>query len=202
MLATDQCAEHFTRYWLDAVRYAETQGIHHDHVRSIWPYRDWVISALKTNMPFDQFTIEQIAGDLLPKATIEQKIASGYNRLLPTTGEGGAIPDEYAAIYAKDRADTTAAVWLGLTTGCATCHDHKFDPIKMKDFYALTAFFRNNTVPILDNNTNANSAPVLIVPLPQDRDRWLELEEHVAKTQEAIALRKQQAQPLFESWLA
>src|SRR5439155_12383851 len=89
LLATDQSAEHFARHWLDAVRYADTQGIHHDHARSIWPYRDWVIGAIKTNMSFDEFTIEQLAGDLLPRATLEQKIASGYNRLLPTTGEGG-----------------------------------------------------------------------------------------------------------------
>ena len=202
MLASDQCAEHFTRYWLDAVRYAETQGIHHDHVRSIWPYRDWIIAAFKSNMPFDQFTIEQLAGDLLPRATLEQKIASGYNRLLPTTGEGGAIPDEYAAIYAKDRADTTTAVWLGLTTGCATCHDHKFDPIKMRDFYALTAFFRNNTVPILDNSTNANSAPVLVVPVSADREKWLALEQAVDRKQEAIEQRKKVAKPNFETWLA
>src|SRR5712671_2259569 len=175
MLASDACAEQFARHWLDGVRYADTQGIHHDHVRSIWPYRDWVIAAFKTNMPFDQFTIEQLAGDLLPRATLEQKIASGYNRLLPTTGEGGAIPDEYAAIYAKDRADTTTAVWLGLTTGCATCHDHKFDPIKMRDFYSLTAFFRNSTVPALDSGSSGNTAPLLFVPAPEDQLRWPEL---------------------------
>jgi len=106
-----------------------------------------VIAAFKANMSFDQFTVEQLAGDLLPGATMEQKIASGYNRLLPTTGEGGAIPEEYATIYAKDRADTTSAVWLGLTTGCATCHDHKFDAITMRDFYSMTVF--SGTAPFL-----------------------------------------------------
>src|SRR5581483_7248943 len=105
LLASDASAEHFTRLWLDAVRYADTQGIHHDHRRSIWPYRDWVISAFKANMPFNEFTFKQLAGDLLTSPTLEQRIASGYNRLLPTTGEGGAIPEEYAAVYAKDRAD-------------------------------------------------------------------------------------------------
>ncbi len=163
MLASDASAEQFTRLWLDAVRYADTQGIHIDYSRSVWPYRDWVIAAYKANMPFNQFTIEQIAGDMLPGATQEQKIASGYNRLLETTSEGGAIPEEYAAIYAKDRVDTTTAVWLGLTAGCATCHNHKFDPITTKDFYALTAFFRNNTSPILDG-PNGNSEPTLFLP--------------------------------------
>ena len=176
MLASDACAEQFTRWWLDGVRYADTQGIHLDYARSIWPYRDWVINAYKTNMAFDQFTVEQIAGDMLPKATDQQKIASGYNRLLETTSEGGALDAEYAAIYAKDRVDTTAAVWLGLTTGCATCHDHKFDPISMKEFILLTAFFRNNTSSILDG-PNGNNAPLLFVPGKGDKSRWDNLEK-------------------------
>jgi mono/diheme cytochrome c family protein len=141
LLTTDASAEHFSRQWLDAVRYADTHGIHIDNYRSIWPYRDWVTDAFKNNLPFDQFTIEQIAGDLLPNATLDQKVASGFNRCLPTTSEGGAIAAEYEAIYAKDRVETMSTVWLGLTTGCAACHDHKFDPITTKDFYALTAFF-------------------------------------------------------------
>ena len=201
MLASDSCAEQFARNWLDAVRYADTQGIHHDHARSIWLYRDWVIAAFKANMPFDQFTLEQLAGDLLPGATMDQKIASGYNRLLPTTGEGGAIPEEYATIYAKDRADTTAAVWLGLTTGCATCHDHKFDPITMRDFYSMTAFFRNSTVPALDNGANANTAPLLFVPVKEDRSRWAALEVALTNKKQAIEDRKREARPAFEKWL-
>jgi mono/diheme cytochrome c family protein len=202
LLASDACAEHFARLWLDAVRYADTQGLHHDHARSIWPYRDWVVDAFKANLPFDQFTILQMAGDLLPNATLEQKIASGYNRLLPTTGEGGAIPEEYLAIYAKDRVDTTAAVWLGMTTGCATCHDHKFDAISMKDFYALTAFFRNNNIPALDNSTDGNTPPLLFVPTPADRRRWERLEPTIAKLTGALQARRDSARPEFESWLA
>jgi hypothetical protein len=201
MLASDASAEHFARLWLDAVRYADTQGIHLDFARSIWPYRDWVIAALKANMPFDQFTLEQIAGDLLPGATERQKIASGYNRVLETTSEGGAIPDEYAAIYAKDRVDTTAAVWLGLTTGCATCHDHKFDPITMKEFYSLTAFFRNGTSSILDG-PNGNNAPMLFVPAKEDAAQWTELERAIARTKQSIAARRREAGPAFEKWLA
>ena len=201
MLASDACAEQFARHWLDAVRYADTQGIHHDHYRTIWPYRDWVIAAFKANMPFNEFTIEQIAGDLLPNATLEQKIASGYNRLLPTTGEGGAIPEEYATIYAKDRADTTSAVWLGLTTGCATCHDHKFDPITMKDFYSMTAFFRNGTQSILDSPSSGDNAPMVVVPAKADRQRWAELEREIASVRKAIADRKEKAKGDFEEWV-
>ena len=188
MLASDAGAENFTRLWLDAVRYADTQGIHLDFARSIWPYRDWVIRAYKSNMPFDKFTVEQIAGDMLPNATDQQKIASGYDRLLETTSEGGAIPDEYAAIYAKDRVDTTTAVWLGLTAGCATCHDHKFDPITTKDFYSLTAFFRNNTSSILDG-ANGNNAPLLFVPGEGDDSKWHKTEEAIAKTKDSITAR-------------
>lgn len=201
MLASDASAEQFTRLWLDAVRYADTQGIHLDFARSIWPYRDWVIAAFKANMPFDQFSIEQIAGDMLPGATERQKIASGYNRLLETTSEGGAIPEEYAAIYAKDRVDTTSAVWLGLTIGCATCHDHKFDPITTKDFYSLTAFFRNNTSSILDG-PNGNNAPTLFLPVRKDVARWKRLEPAIARTKQAAAARKSEVAPAFTNWLA
>jgi hypothetical protein len=201
MLASAASAEQFTRLWLDAVRYADTQGIHLDYARSIWPYRDWVIDAYKNNMPFDQFTIEQIAGDMLPNATDRQKVASGYNRLLETTSEGGAIPDEYAAIYAKDRVETTTAVWLGLTAGCATCHDHKFDPISTKDFYSLTAFFRNNTTSILDGRTG-NNAPMLFVPAREDAAQWDNLRQDIATNKLNIAARKAQAKPAFTKWLA
>ncbi|HEY3862064.1 MAG TPA: DUF1553 domain-containing protein [Verrucomicrobiae bacterium] len=201
MLASDASAEQFTRLWLDAVRYADTQGIHLDYARSVWPYRDWVIDAYRSNMPFDQFTIEQIAGDMLPSATEAQKVASGYNRMLETTSEGGAIPEEYAAVYAKDRADTTTAVWLGLTAGCATCHDHKFDPITQKDYYSLTAFFRNNTSSILDG-PNGNNLPTLFVPSRQDAAQWAKYEKDIAQTKGAIAARQKEAEPAFKKWMA
>jgi hypothetical protein len=201
MLASDASAEHFARLWLDAVRYADTQGIHLDYARTVWLYRDWVINAFKSNMPFDQFTVEQIAGDMLPGATEQQKIASGYNRMLETTSEGGAIPEEYAAIYAKDRVDTTTAVWLGLTAGCATCHDHKFDPITMTDFYSLTAFFRNNTSSILDG-PNGNNAPLLFVPAKGDAEKWDKTEKAIAATKKSVTARNKESETDFQHWLA
>ena len=202
LLATDASAEHFARLWLDAVRYGDTEGIHQDNMHTVWPYRDWVIAAYKNNMPFDEFTTEQIAGDMLPKATLDDRIASGYNRLLPTTSEGGAIPDEYAAIYAKDRVDTTSAVWLGLTMGCATCHDHKFDPITTKDYYSMTAFFRNNTSAILDNGLDADTPPLLFAPRREDIPRWNALQQAVLDTRKDLAAREKAARPDFNKWLA
>lgn len=200
MLATTASAEHFTRQWLDAARYADTHGIHIDNFRNIWPYRDWVIAAFQKNMPWDQFTVEQLAGDLLPNPTIEQKIATGFQRCLPTTGEGGAIGEEYEAIYAKDRVDTTAAIWLGLTTGCASCHDHKFDPLTTKDFYSMTAFFRNNTMSALDGN-NASHPPVMFAPQISDREAWQNMDSELAAVDKKINDRASSARAEFEKWL-
>lgn len=199
LLATDASAEHLTRLWLDAARYADTHGIHIDNYRAIWPYRDWVIGAFKANMPWDQFTIEQIAGDLIPNRSLDQHVATGFNRCMATTGEGGAIAEEYEAIYAKDQVDTVSAVWLGLTTGCASCHDHKFDPISMKDFYSLAAFFRNTTMHAMDRN-NANHAPSIFVPRHEDRSRYAALESEIAELDAAINQRRTKADAAFESW--
>jgi len=141
LLKSPQFAEQRTMHWLDAVRYADTCGFHGDNPIPIWPYRDYVLRAFLNNKPFDEFTREQIAGDLLPKATIEQRVAAAYNRLNRTSAEGGLQPKEYLAKYGADRVRTLSAVWLGSTMGCAECHDHKFDPFLTKDFYAMKAFF-------------------------------------------------------------
>jgi hypothetical protein len=141
LLASPAYGERMAAYWLDLVRYADTIGYHSDNPQNVWPYRDYVIKAFNENKPFDQFTVEQLAGDLVENATLEQKIASAYNRLLQTTEEGGAQPREYTAKYAADRVRNASSVWLGQTMGCCECHDHKFDPITTKEFYQFAAFF-------------------------------------------------------------
>ena len=200
LLASTASAEHFARHWLDAARYADTHGIHIDNYRAIWPYRDWVVRAFKANMPWDRFTLEQIAGDMLPDRTLDQQVATGFSRCLATTGEGGAISEEYDAIYAKDRVETVSAIWLGLTTGCAACHDHKFDPISTKEFYSLTAFFRNTPMSALDGN-NAEHPPNVFVPLPEDRERWTSVAQEIGAANQQLAARKESAKQDFSAWV-
>ena len=127
--------------WLDYSRYADSNGYQTDGSRYQWPWRDWLINALNRNLPYNQFTVEQLAGDLLENPTIDQRIATGYNRLLQTSHEGGVQAKEYLAIYAADRIRNLSAVWMGATLGCAQCHDHKYDPYTARDFYAMSAFF-------------------------------------------------------------
>ena len=141
LLASPHYGERMAIYWLDLVRYADSIGYHSDNTMQVWPYRDYVIRSFNQDLPFDRFTVEQLAGDLLPDAGLAQKVASGYNRLLQTTEEGGAQAKEYEAKYAADRVRNVSTVWLGATMGCCQCHDHKFDPFTTKDFYALAAFF-------------------------------------------------------------
>jgi hypothetical protein len=145
LLASPQYGERMAMQWLDLARYADTHGYHIDSAHDMWKWRDWVIDAFNRNMPFDRFGIEQLAGDLIPNATVQQKLASGFNRNHMINYEGGAIPEEYQAEYVADRVDTTATVFMGLTLGCARCHDHKYDPISQKDYYRFFAFY--NTVP-------------------------------------------------------
>ncbi len=200
-LASPHYGEHRARFWLDAARYGDTHGIHIDNQRDIWPFRDWVIKSFNANMKFDQFSIEQLAGDLLPNATLDQKIATGFIRCGATTSEGGIIEDEYAEIYAKDRAETVGAVWLGMTVGCATCHDHKFDPITQKDFYALGAFFRNTTQRVMDGNVS-DTPPVIMVPRDDDREAWDNFPAKLQKLDAAVTKLRETEAPAFEKWLA
>ena len=201
LLASKHWGEHRARYWLDAARYGDTHGIHIDNYREMWPYRDWVIRALNENKPFDEFTVEQIAGDLLPDPTLDQLVATGFHRCNITTNEGGVIPEEYEAIYAKDRADTTGTVFLGLTVGCATCHDHKFDPIAQSEFYALTAFFRNTTQYVMDGNIS-DPPPTLVVPSDEDRELWKNLRQEAAELGVRIAEHAGSVDEPFAGWLA
>jgi len=170
LLASPRYGEHMAIRWLEAARYADTNGYQSDGPRDMWRWRDWVIDAFNSNMPFDRFTIEQIAGDLLPDATLSQKIATAFHRNHRTSAEGGIVDEEFRVEYVADRAETTSTVWLGLTTGCARCHDHKYDPITQKEFYQLFAFFNN--VPekgfVYDFG---NEEPYIKAPLPEQQKR-------------------------------
>jgi mono/diheme cytochrome c family protein len=201
LLESPQWGEQRGRYWLDAARYADTHGIHFDNFREIWTYRDWVIKAFNRNLPFDQFTIEQLAGDLLPDATLDQKVASGFNRCNMTTNEGGTIPEEYLVLYTRDRTETVGQVWMGLTVGCAVCHEHKFDPLTQREFYELAAFFNNTTQAAMDGNIK-DTPPVIRVPLEQERGRLEELAGEIAALQAARDQRREAARSAFEAWLA
>jgi hypothetical protein len=168
LLASPRYGERMALDWLDAARFADTHGYHIDSGRDMSRWREWVIASYNRNQPFDQFTIEQLAGDLLPSATLEQKIASGFNRNHMINFEGGAIPQEYHNAYIVDRVNTTSTVWLGLTVACAQCHDHKFDPITQKEFYELYAFFHNVPENGLDGS-KGNAAPILRAPSRQQQ---------------------------------
>jgi hypothetical protein len=200
MLASPHWGEHRARYWLDAARYADTHGIHFDNFREMWSYRDWVINAFNRNMTFDRFTIEQLAGDLLPNRTLDQQVASGFNRCNITSNEGGLIPEEYLVLYTRDRTETTARVFLGLTANCAVCHDHKFDPLTMKDFYSMSAFFNNTTQGAMDGNIK-DTPPIVFVPRMEDRPRWDALTKALADVRKQMEARKQTARADFDKWL-
>ena len=181
--------ENMARYWLDLVRYGDTHGLHLDNYREMWPYRDWVINAFNDNMPFNQFIIEQLAGDLISDATDSQKIASGFNRLNVTTNEGGSIYDEVFARNVTDRTDSFGTIFLGLTTGCAVCHDHKFDPISQRDYYSLSAFFNSLDGRAMDENIK-NPAPVLAVLTDEAKQKLQDVQAAQAD------LETQMAQPM------
>ncbi len=177
LLASPQYGEHQARYWLDEARYADTNGYEKDDRRSIWPYRDWVINAFNRDLPFDQFTIEQLAGDLLPHATLEQQIATGFHRNTMVNTEGGTDDEEFRVAAIIDRVNTTMAVWMGTTFGCAQCHNHKFDPFSQTEYYQFFAFF-NNT-----EDRGRDNAPQLSLPTPEQAARLQALREEAARVQ-------------------
>jgi hypothetical protein len=180
LLASPHYGERMAMYWLDVARYADTGGYHSDNERSVWMYRDYVIRAFNENKPFDRFTIEQLAGDLLRGAADEQKIASGYNRLLQTTEEGGAQPKEYTAKFAADRVRNTAAAWLGSTMGCAQCHDHKYDPFAAKEFYSFAAFFADVKEAAVGRQEQTP------MPSPEQATRMRQLDAEMAALQKTL----------------
>ena len=199
LLASPHYGEHMGRYWLDAARYGDTHGLHLDNVRQIWPYRDWVIKSFNQNMPFDQFTIEQLAGDLLPNATEEQRIATGFNRCNVTTSEGGALPEEYHVHYTVDRVATMSTVFMGISMGCVTCHESKFDPFEMKDFYQLYAFFNSLDGAVMDGNKPL-PPPVLKMPNPKHRARLKVVSGELVTVEKQLRDRDAAASSSFAAW--
>ncbi|MEC8659727.1 MAG: PSD1 and planctomycete cytochrome C domain-containing protein [Verrucomicrobiota bacterium] len=176
LLASPRYGEHQARYWLDAVRYGDTHGLHLDNKRGIFPYRDWVIKAFNDNLPFDKFITWQLAGDLLPEPTLEQRVATGFVRMNPTTAEGGAIPKEFQAKNNFDRTENFGTVMLGSTMTCARCHTHKYDPIEHVEYYQLFAFFNSTSEGAMDGN-KYEYAPVLKAPSNgKDWAKWATLE--------------------------
>ena len=201
LLNSPQWGEHRARYWLDAARYADTHGLHFDNYREIWPYREWVIGAFNRNTPFDRFTIQQIAGDLLPDATDDDRIATGFHRCNLTTNEGGTIEDENLANYANDRVTTTSWVWLGLTLNCAACHDHKFDPLTTRDFYSMAAFFRNTKQSGFDKNRRETDLFMVVPQTETDRARWKALLSELESAKQQRDTEYERAGADFTNWL-
>jgi hypothetical protein len=180
LLASPRYGEHMAFRWMEVARYGDTNGYQTDGPRDMWRWRDWVIDAFNRNMPYDEFTVDQIAGDLLPGATLDQRIATGFNRNHRTSGEGGIIPEEYRVDYVADRAQTTSTVWMGLTMGCARCHDHKYDPIAQRDFYRLFAYF--NRIPNEQGFVwnYGNEHPYVKAPLPEQQRKLNEFDSKIA----------------------
>mgnify|MGYP002622699995 FL=1 len=201
LLATPAHAERMALDWLDAARYADTHGYHVDSIREMWRWRDWVIEAFARNMPFDQFTIEQLAGDLLPEATREQKIATGFNRNHGINFEGGAIPEEFRVEYVVDRVQTTATVFMGLTMQCARCHDHKFDPISQRDYYRFFALFNTIGERGIDGATG-NARPLLTLPSDEQREAFYAVQQQIEELSGRMTARAKEVTAEREAWVA
>jgi hypothetical protein len=203
LLASPHFGERMAVDWLDAARFADSNGYQVDRDRELWPWRDWVIRAFNENMPFDQFTIEQLAGDLLPNSSLNQRIATGFHRNHMLNEEGGVLADEFLAEYTADRVETTAAVWLGQTFNCARCHDHKYDPFTQKDFYSLKAFFHNvpeNGVGQYGSNIRVNAPPFVRLPSPNLEAKLADLRAAAKAVADQIATLKTRAAADSVTW--
>ena len=196
--------ERMAMQWLDYARYADSHGFQTDSSRSQWPWRDWVIKAFNTNLPFDQFTIQQLAGDLLPQAPREAVVATGFNRNHRLNGEGGIIAEEWRIENIIDRTETMGLTWLALTLNCARCHDHKYDPVSQKDFYSLFAFFNNvpesGTIQGASNRSGGNSPPLLTVPDQHQEAEMVRLDEHVKSAEMAVRNMERELPKLVAEW--
>ena len=199
LLASDGFAERMTLVWMDAARYGDTSVFHDDGPRDMWPWRDWVLNAYKSNMPFDQFSVEQLAGDLLPNATDSQKIASGFNRNHATTDEGGAIAEEFRVEYVVDRVKTTGNVWMGLTMECAQCHDHKYDPISQEEYFKFYAFYNNNADPGMQTR-RGNTAPTIEVITPERKKQLTDATKSLELANTSLQSRRKKSIKAFDEW--
>lgn len=197
LLGSPRYGEKMALHWLDLARYADTHGYHIDSHRDMWPWRDWVIKSFNENKRFDQFTIEQLAGDLLPNATTDQKIASGFNRNHMINFEGGAVPEEYLNEYLIDRVETTSTTWMGLTMGCARCHSHKFDPLSQKEFYQFYAFFNSVPEKGLDGN-RGNAIPFMPLPTDDQKAKQQALAKAISDLEDKLD--DKTISPLQEAW--
>jgi hypothetical protein len=210
LLSSPRYGEHMAASWLDLARYADSNGFQSDTRREMWPWRDWLIKALNANMPFDQFTINQLAGDLLPNATREQILATGFNRNHRLNGEGGRIVEEWFTETVIDRVETTGLAWLGLTFNCCRCHDHKYDPLSQKEFFQLFAYFNSNDeLGVMDEFGGAagtrkggNSKPVLLLPTPAEEQQQQQLATALTKAQQHQKNMEQQSAELQAKWEA
>lgn len=201
LLSSPAYGERMAVAWMDAARYGDTSVMHADGPRDMWPWRDWVINAYNKNMPFDQFTVEQIAGDLIPDSTMEQKVASGFNRNHATSDEGGAFAEELRVEYVVDRVQTTSTVWLGLTMECGQCHDHKYDPISQKEYYQFFAYFNNTADPGMQTR-NGNQSPVVEVFDQERQEKLAGLNKQVEERQQGLNKYPATIDEKFAKWLA
>ncbi len=200
LLSSPHYGERMAQNWLDLARYADTSGYHFDGVRFMWLWRDWVIKAFNDNKPYDEFTVEQLAGDLLPNPTQSQRIATGFVRNNMTNDEGGADPDEYLNKYVVDRVNTLGAVWLGLTVGCTECHDHKYDPLTTNEFYRMYAFFHNVPEKGLDRIRTDNPPPRLPVPTPEQALKFVEADFALKDAEKTLQDRASELGETQEKW--
>jgi len=200
LLGMERYGERMALAWMDAARYGDSSVMHADGPRDMWAWRDWVIDAYNSNMPFDRFTVEQLAGDLLPDATVAQRVASGFNRNHATSDEGGAFAEELRVEYVVDRVKTTANVWMGLTMECAQCHDHKYDPISQREYYQMFAYFNNTTDPGMQSR-GGNQAPVVNVPPRAQAGKLAELRKAIEARDKEIESYKRAAVPEYVKWL-
>ena len=199
LLVSPRYGEHMAVPWLDAARYADTNGYQNDGTRTMWPWRDWVIASLNANMPFDRFTKLQMAADLVPEASPDDLVATGFHRNHMLNGEGGRIAEESRVEYCVDRVDTTSTVWLGLTVGCARCHDHKYDPFTQKDYYSLYGYFNSiEEVGSVDRGGNAN--PIVKMPTPEQKQRRAEIEGQIAELEESLRKEPDLSEPARLAW--